>query len=84
MCSQLNRIEAKLNIKRIYDMSSQLDRIEEKLDKMLVQATENKANLKNHMKWDMHFYQGLGVIFGFVFMMHAVEASDYIQALLFS
>ena len=62
--------------------SNQLDRIEQKVDELIAQSTENKTELHNHIKLDNKIFKvcaGIGI---FVFTMHATEAVSFVSNLI--
>lgn len=60
-------------------MLEQLNRIEAKIDEMIVSTTENRVNIDNHTKYDGKIHAGLLVLAGFVLSVHAVEAVAFIK-----
>ena len=61
---------------------SQLNRIEEKMDTLIQTSTENKTELKNHIKMDTWSYRALAVVVVFITTTHAVEAVEFLSKMI--
>lgn len=67
------------DMKRLED---KLDKINDKMDQLLVSTTENKMEIKNHTTWDKKVHSVVWGLVIFVFSMHAAEAVEFIMKFL--
>ena len=54
-------------------MTKRLDRLEDKIDKILEQSVENKTMIDNHIKQDVWGYRAIAAVIMFIFAVHTSD-----------